>query len=501
MSIATAKSSDEVTHLRAALKDRDSRIRELELLVDFLRKKPYRSSSEQYQFLVSLFDEAETADIDAATPKPAEDPKSRVDGYERNAPKRTPLPEALPREIIRHDLPEDQRSCSCCGDSLHEIGVDATEQLDIIPAKIQVLRHERVKYGCRTCEAKIVTATMPPQPIPKSMASPSTLAHVAISKYADHLPLYRQEAMWSRSGIDLDRGTLASWMIRAGDLVQPLVNLLLEDIKESEVVGCDETTVQVLKEKDKKPTAPGYVWVLSRAGPGRRGIIFEYDPSRSGRVAQRLLVDFKGVVVTDGFDGYRKLVDFGIKRAGCWAHVRRKFVEALEIEGKSGRSTVAAQAIALIGKLYDIERRAKELDANARLHLRVAESALIISDIDAMLSAEMVRVAPKSPTGRALSYLRGQWPGLQIFLKDGRVPIDNNAVENAIRPFTLGRKNWLFSATPAGARASANLYSLIETAKANGIDPHAYLAKVFTELPKATTVDEIASLLPYPTLN
>jgi transposase len=218
---------------------------------------------------------------------------------------------------------------------LHEIGVEVTEQIDIIPQKVQVLSHQRVKYGCRSCESKVVIADMPAQPIPKSMASASTLAHVAVAKYADHLPLYRQESMWSRLGIDLDRGTLAQWMVRVGKLVQPIINLMIEDIKDDGVVSIDETTVQVLREKDKKATSPGYMWVMTRAGPGPSITVFEYDKSRSGRVAERLLDDFKGTIVTDGFDGYKRLAFTGITRAACWAHVRRKFFEAAEIEGKN----------------------------------------------------------------------------------------------------------------------------------------------------------------------
>lgn len=491
---ASAASTGEIADLRAAVRDRDARIRELELLVDYLRRKPFKPSSEMTANLIPLFDEAEMP------PEETSGAKSRgtkVSAHERKAPVRRPLPEHLPREVIRHALSETERSCSCCGNALHEIGIDVTEQLDIIPQKMQVLRHERVKYACRGCESGVVTATMPAQPIPKSMASPSTLAHVAVSKYADHLPLYRQEAMWARLGVELDRGTLASWMVRVGELIQPLINLLVEDIKDGDVVACDETTVQVLREKGKKATSPGYMWVLSRAGPGPRGVVFEYDPSRSGRVAERLLSGFRGTVVTDGFYGYKRLPMHGMTRAACWAHVRRKFVEAVDIEGKAWVNSVSQRAVRLIASLYEVERRAAELDVDARLAVRQSDSAAIVKNLEELLDAEIAGVPPKSATGRALSYLRDEWQALLTFLRDGRVPIDNNAVENAIRPFAVGRKNWLFSATPAGARASANLYSLIETAKANGLDPCAYLARVFTELPGATTADAVAALLPY----
>jgi transposase len=494
--VSAAVNADEIETLRSELADREARIKELELLVDYLRKKPFRPSSEALHCMIPLFDEAETSASE--TPKPS-GPRIKVGSHDRSSSGgRKPLSEDLPREVVRHELAADERACTCCGGTLHEVGVEVTEQLDIIPQKMQVLRHERVKYGCRSCETGIKSAAMPSQPIPKSMASPSTLAHIAVSKYADHLPLYRQEAMWARLGVELDRGTLATWMVRAGSLVQPLVNLLLEDIKEDGVVCMDETTVQVLQEKNKKPTSSGYMWVMSRAGPGPRAVIFEYDPSRSGRVADRLLDDFRGTVVTDGFKGYKHLAARGITRAGCWAHVRRKFVEAAEIEGKEATETVAKQAILLIGKLYEIERSGRDLDAAARQKLRQGDSRRITAEIESLLNANIARLPPKSPTGRALFYLRDEWQALQIYLHDGRVPIDNNRVENAIRPFALGRKNWMFSATPSGARASASLYTLIETAKANGLDPHAYMGTVFAKLPGAVTAKEVEALLPYP---
>jgi transposase len=492
--------ASEIASLRAALKERDSRIKELEVLVDYLRRKPFKPSTEQLAAMVPLFDEAEK-DGAAVAPGPVNSRRTKVTSHEREIPTRKALPVDLPREVVRHELPASERQCLCCGGALHEIGIDVTEQVDIIPQKIQVLRHERVKYGCRGCDTGVTTATMPPQPIPKSMASPRTLAHVAVAKYADHLPLYRQEAIWARLGVSLDRGTLASWMVRIGELLQPLVNLLLEDIKDAGVIGCDETTVQVLREKGKKPTSPGYMWVLSRAGPGRKVTVFDYDPSRAGRVARRLLADFSGIVVTDGYDAYKRLPVPGLRRAGCWAHVRRKFVEAVDIEGKAYVDSVSQRAVRLIGELYDVERRAADLSVEGRLALRQHESIPTMAAVERLLDDEIGRVPPKSPTGRALSYMRNEWSALQIYLRDGRVPIDNNFVENAIRPFALGRKNWLFSASPAGARASANIYSLIETAKANGIDPYAHLVRALTEIPRATTADEIAALLPYPPLH
>lgn len=490
--------TDDVEVLRAALAERNARIAELELLVKYLQKRPFRTSSESYEGMIPLFNEAEEH-------LAQEDEKNRfrkagVRGHIRKIPVRKPLPPELDREIIRHELKEGECSCQACGSHLHEIGVEATEQLDIIPAKLRVLRHERVKYACRACEGGVITASMPKQAIPRSMATPGTLAYIAVSKYADHLPLYRQEAIWKRVGVDFDRTTMASWMIRLGSLVEPLLNLMREDILEHQVVHCDETPLQVLdrEKKDTKKTIPkGYMWVLTRAGPGPASIVYEYDASRSGKVAARLFSGFTGTIVTDGFDGYKALSLKGITRAGCWAHARRKFREAMDIEAASVRTTVAHRMMALIRRFYFVEKFLTEVAEEDRRARRQETSSRIMARIEKLLDKSIGIVPPKSATGKALHYLAHEWDALQVFLKNGAVPIDNNRCENAIRPFTLGRKNWLFSATTAGAKASANLYSLIQTALANKLDPAAYLERVFTELPNAVTADDVARLLPY----
>jgi len=490
--------ASEVTKLKTKLADKDAQIAELERLVDYLRRKPFKSPSDMYEGLVPLFNESEET---AASAKPSEK-KSKVQSHERARPVRRPLPLNLPREFVRHELSQEAQICEC-GCRLHEIGAEKSEQLHIIPAKMTVRVHERVKYGCRGCEGKVITAPMPKQPIPKSMATPSTLAHIVISKYADALPLYRQEAIWERAGIDLDRGTMASWIIKLGDLVKPVLNLMREDMLREGVVHCDETTVKVidqnrLKQKTKKSVTPGYMWVLSRAGPGPAAHIFEYDPSRAGGVVERLLSGFRGTVVTDGYDGYNRLQKLGITRAGCFAHVRRKFVEAIDIEGRETGASVAHRMMTLIRRLYRVERYIADKADDFKLTTRRRVSSKIMGVIEKTLDLNINRVPPKTPTGKALRYLANEWGTLQVFLANPRVPIDNNRVENAIRPFTLGRKNWLFSATTPGAHASAALYSLIETAKANGLEPQGYLERLFTNLPNATTLDQIEKLLPYP---
>lgn len=469
---------------------------ELRLLVEYLQKKSFRRTSEAYVGMQPLF-VADKVESSIPETEPAKSPRPKSEGDKK--PVRKALPADMPRHAIQHVLSDGQLKCTCGGE-MHQISSEVLEQLDIIPASVKVLRHERAKYACRSCESVIKTAPMPIQPIPKSLASPATLAHIAVAKYADHLPLYRQEELWERLGVSLDRGTMATWMIRCGELVRPIINLMRDDMVKDGVVHCDESTIRVLdkKPKDKKSSPVGQMWVLSRSGPGPQSHIFTYDPSRSGKVAAELLDGFKGVVVTDGFGGYRRLSKSGMTRAGCWAHVRRKFFEATEKEKDSALGGVAHKMLRQIQRLYRVERLITDADAERRLLVRQRISRRIVRRIESLLDEWIGRVPARGATGSGLGYLRSEWEALQVFLRDERVPIDNNRVENAIRPLALGRKNWLFAATSSGADASANIYSLIQTAVANGIEPQAYLAHVFSALPNAVTADDVAKLLPYP---
>jgi transposase len=418
---------------------------------------------------------------------------------------RKPLPASLPRVEVVHDLAAAEKICPHDGHALEEIGRETSEQLEVIPAKVRVIRHVRPKYACPRCHKGVHLAPPPPQLIPKSVASPSLLAAVAIAKYADALPLYRQESILARSGIDLSRATLASWMVKLGDAVQPLINLMREDLLGGSFIGMDETPFQVLKESGRPATSRSWLWVQRGIGEDvtRPMILYEYDPSRSAEVPKRLLEGFVGYLQSDGYGGYTPVCrEEGIVQVGCWAHARRKFDEALKGQGgrkskKSKRTTRALQALGYIRKLYAIERSLDQSSPEQRKAARLERSAPVLADLRSWLDASGDSVPPQSLTGKALAYLDAQWDKLVRYLEDGSIPIDNNRVENAIRPFVLGRKNWLFADTPQGARASANLYSLIETAKANGIEPHAYLSHVAAKLPEARTVEDFEALLPH----
>jgi transposase len=435
----------------------------------------YAASSEKCSpDQIRLFDEAEldgTVEPDDVTEASTNDDEITVAAHTRKQRGRKPIADHLPRIDVIHEIPECERRCDRDGQLLTEIGEVISEQLDIIPATIRVLRHIRKKYAC-DCGRCIKTAPLPAQPIPKSLASPGLLAHVAVSKYQDALPLYRQETILQRIGVDIPRATLANWMIRAGSLIQPLVNLLDDRLLSHDILQMDETTVQVLKESGKKAQSKSYLWLL-RGGPPEQPVVrYHYDPGRGAGVAIRLLAGFKGYLQTDGYDGYNAVVAANhLIHVGCMAHARRRFSDAVKAQGKNRKRGKAHRGLALIQKLYRIEKQTRQRNPEQRYALRLCHAQPVLEDMRGWLDQSLPQVPPTSATGKALHYLHNEWPKLIRYLEDGRLEIDNNAAENAIRPFVLGRKNWLFSDSVSGVQASANLYSLMETAKANGLEP------------------------------
>ena len=332
------------------------------------------------------------------------------------------------------------------------------------------------------------------------MASPGLLAPIAVSKYQDALPLYRQEKILQRIGVTIPRSTLANWMIRAGQLIQPVINLLRDHLLAYDIVQMDETTVQVLKEPGKTAQSKSYLWLQRGGPPDEPVILFDYDPSRRQAVPKELLEGFAGYLQVDGYSGYNGVVAEGcLVHVGCMAHARRKFSDAVKGQGKNKASGKAQQGLAWIQKLYRIEKQARtqQLSAADRKALRQKNAKPILDKLRTWLDDSLLRVPPGTLTGKALNYLNNEWPKLIRYLEDGRLEIDNNLAENAIRPFVIGRKNFLFSNSVQGVKASANLYSLIESAKASGLEPYQYLRQVFTALPQAETVEDIENLLPW----
>jgi transposase len=422
-----------------------------------------------------------------------------IPAHDRVRRGRKKLAADIPRVEVVHDLSEAEKVCPADGTTLERIGEETCEQLEVIPAQIRVLKHIRPKYACPCCHSLVRIAPMPPTLFPKSILTPSLAAQITTAKFVDGIPLYRQEPQFERMGIPLGRGTMALWMIRiGGTFIVPLINLLNELLLAESVIHCDETRLQVLK-SDKAPTADHWMWVRAAGPPGRRIVLFDYDPSRGGAVPLRLLEGYHGILVTDGYGAYDGVAEaLGLTHAGCMAHCRRYFDEAKKVGSEAGHAKMALEFIA---RLSMIERPLWERDypfiPAQRVEVRQQRSAPIMADFHTWLEALAPKVLPESRIGKAVYYALGQWQKLCVFLTHGEAPMTNNRVENAIRPFALGRKGWLFADTVKGATASANLYSLVETAKANGVEPHAYLTHLFTEIPNAKSVEDFEALLPW----
>lgn len=462
-------------------------------LIAQLRRKHYGTSSERVSSeQLGMFDEAEFESLkDEEAESEEESETITVPGHERaKRGKRTKLPESLPREIVEIDI--DSKICTNDGSELKYIGEEVSEKLEIVPAKVKVIRTIRKKYACPKCES-ITAAQAPLELIPKSIASSSLLAYVASAKYVDALPLYRQESIFKRIGIDLHRQTMARWMITVGEKIEPLIKLLREELLDSTYLHMDETTVQVLNEDGKKAQSKSYMWVQARSGQ-KPIILFHYAKNRSAEHPELLLEDFSGHLHIDGYDGYAPVCEKNqITRLGCWAHARRKFFDAFK---SSQGNVIGKQGLVFFKKLYEIEDKIRGLSVSEKLDRRQNESLKIAIEFKEWVDEKILKTAPKSMGGSALGYIVNEWKYLLACFSSGEVELDNNFIESHIRPFTIGRKNWMFSATPEGASASANIYSLVETAKANGLEPFEYLTKVFKKLPMAQTEQDFLELLP-----
>ena len=383
---------------------------------------------------------------------------------------------------------------------------EVSEKLDIVPQKIQVIRTIRPKYACRACEGvedegpTVRIAALPPQIIPQGIVTPGLLAYILTGKFVDGLPFYRQQKMFDRLGVDISRAVMSGWTLRAAEACGPLVELLHHQIRSGPLINMDETPIQVLNESGRKNTGKSYMWVARGGPPGRSAVFFYYGPGRGGDVAREIVGDFTGYLQTDGYAGYNNLGQReGIVHVGCLAHVRRKFMEMLKGGSKKQKNGTASTVVNLIGKLYHIEKQAHDQDLDpARIKsLRQERAKPILDKIRDILISRSGTTPPKSLLGKAIAYALGQWDRVTVYLEDGLLGPDNNPAENAIRPFALGRKNWLFSGSPSGARASAAIYSLIESAKANGLNPYEYLLRVFEKLPSASTPEDLKALLPH----
>jgi transposase len=497
---------NDVEALKKTIENLTLKVEILEKEIKFYRNKLFGRKSEVLnstnEAQQELFDEAEM-EVQSEAASDTKEEETYVSGHTRKKRGRRPLPESLPRKEVVHDLEDEEKICAC-GAELERIGEDTSEELEIIPARVKVIRHIRPKYVCKACEGvqteeeggAVKIAPPPIKLIPKSISTPGLLAHIFVSKFEDALPFYRQEKMFDRIGIDLSRQTMSFWAIRAGEICTRLVGLMWEEIRSGPIVNIDETPVQVMREPNRKNTQKSYMWVFRGGCPEKPTLIYQYEPTRSGSVPLIALKDFEGYVQVDGYPGYDQLGEQpGIILLGCLAHVRRKF---FDLKKACKNSPSATQALGFISRLYAVEHKAdaEKLSAADRKKLREKLSGPILESFKKWLDKQQAAAPPKSLLGKAVGYALGQWDRIIRYLDDGLLRPDNNLVENAIRPFVVGRKNWEFFGSPDGADASSALYSLIETAKACGLEPYWYLRYLFEQLPHVKSKSDMKALLP-----
>lgn len=447
-------------------------------------KRSEQLSPDQTSLLDDLIDTdiaAMEAELEALQPAP-------VSTETRQKPKRTALPSQFPRTLIHHE--PDYSHCQC-GCALKRIGEDVSEKLDYTPGVFTVERHIRGKWVCDECET-LIQAPVPAQVIDKGIPTAGLLAHVMIAKFADHLPLYRQESIFGRAGFAIARSTLAQWVGNCGVQLQPLVDALRDAVLEHEVIHADETPVQMLTPGAKK-THRAYVWAYATSQFSKlAAVVYDFSPSRAGEHARNFLQGWKGKLVCDDFGGYKASFELGVTEIGCMAHARRKFFEL----HATNKSHLAGQALRYIQLLYEIEREVRDLEPDVRRRIRQEKAVPVMDAMHVWMIAQRHLVHDGSAISKALDYSLKRRKALSRYLDDGAVPIDNNWAENQMRPWALGRKNWLFAGSLRSGKRAAAIMSLIQSARLNGHDPYAYLKDVLTRLPTQRAC-EISELLPH----
>ncbi len=494
---------DDIALLKAIIVGRDERIARLEVLVTAFKqamfgRKSEKLNADQFEFALEDIEtaiEAVKAEQDAN--EYTSELTSKSGGKKPRAANRGSLPKHLPR--IEEIIEPENNNCSC-GGQMHVIGEDVSERLDVIPAQFRVIVTRRPKYACRSCEDGITQMPAPAHLVQGGLPTEALIAHVLVSKYADHLPLYRQAQIYSRQGINLDRSTLASWVGKAAFELKPVFECLISDLKRSTKLYMDETRAPVL-DPGRRKTKTGYFWALARDdrpwdGDDPPGVAFTYAPGRSGQYAEIILDGFSGILQVDGYAGYNRLLKRAsqdIQLAYCWAHARRKLHEV----ARNSIAPIAEEGLKRIGELYRIEADIRGQSADARLDARQKRTAPLIEAFELWLTRQRAQVSGKSPLGEALRYIARFWQGLILFISDGRIEIDNNAVERSIRPIALNRKNALFAGHDAGAENWGIISSLIETAKLNNIEPNSYLTATLQAIVNGHKQSHIEQLMPW----
>lgn len=499
-SLSAAELSAVVAGFQAQIQQRDNYIQLLEELLRLKQIQKFAASSEKSAYQTHLFDEAELEvqidDLRDQLPDDVEEADAPKTARQR---RQRGFSDQLLRERIELTLSEEERAGAS-----KTFFTKVKEELQFIPAQLKVLEYwqEKAVFEHDGAE-RIVAAPRPLHPLGKCIATTSLLSYIITSKYADGLPLYRLEQMLKRHGHEVSRTSMAHWIIRLDEVFRPLINLMREVQNSSDYLQADETRIQVLKEDGKTAQSDKWMWVIRGGPPDRPSVLFAYDPSRAGSVPVRLLDEFGGLLQADGYSGYGQVCAInGITRIGCWDHARRKFVEAAKAapaKGKKAGVSKADIALSHINKLYLIERQIKELSTAERYRIRQELSLPRLYDLKIWLQTNVAKVMKGSLTRRAMEYTLNQWDYLVGYCERGDLHISNILAENAIRPFAVGRKAWLFADTAQGARASATCYSLIETAKANGLEPSAYIQHVLSHIAEADTLEKLEQLLPWNT--
>lgn len=504
--ISETSNTEMVTIPRAEYEDLKAQNQWLLEQLSVLKSKQYGSSSEKaseevYGQLSLLFNEAE---VYAEAPEKAEEPAIEVRSHTRqrkSGKAQDILPENTKIVEETHTLPEEERICPECGEVMQPIGTEVQEKIQIIPAQIILHRDIYVTYACQNCKENNISTPIlqtPKEPalIPGSYASAEAVAYFGVQKLSMGSPLYRQEQEWNRQGFMISRQTMSNWLIRCSDdWMTPVYDELHKQLLERDLLHADETELQVLHEEGKDAKSRSYMWLYRTSGDAERPIVlYEYAPGRGQEYPSAFLAGFHGYLQTDGYSGYNAVE--GAIHVGCWAHARRKFDEALRAVPKGKRSPTAEQGVAYCSQLFKLEEKFKDLSPEERKEQRLKQEKPVL---DVMLAwANTRNAAPKSKLGIALNYLKNQWTDLTAYLQDGRIELSNNRAERSIKPFVISRKNFLFANTARGAKSSAVMFSLIETAKENGLDPYRYLTWLLNEAPKLAVTDSdwAASLVP-----
>jgi transposase len=495
-----ARHAEELAAARKEATERDHEIERLVAIIKELQRHRFGRRSERLdpdQLALGLEDVEQTlAAAEAAAENDGSTTEKKATARRRQI-NRGALPPHLPREEIVIDV--EDKTCACCGGLKHRIGEDVSERLDIIPMQLKVIVTRRPKYACRACAGEVAQAPAPERLIENGIPTEALVAHVLVAKYADHTPLYRQAQIYARQGITLDRSTLADWVGRAAFALRPVHARLLEQLKQSSNLFADETTAPVL-DPGRGRTKKGQLWAYARdqrpwAGPDPPGVAYVYAPDRKHARPAEHLAGFSGTLQVDGYGAYADLAAAGdVVLAFCWSHVRRYFYE---LQTGTTPAPIASEALVRIAALYAIEADIRGLTPDERRQVRQRRTKPLIEALRLWLEAKLASVSGKSTIAEAIRYALSRWDGLIRFLDDGRIEIDSNVVERAIRPIALGRKNHLFAGSDGGGEHWAALASLIETCKMNDVDPEAYLRDVLTKIVARHPISRIDELLPF----